>query len=236
MFFPHFFHEKALFNLFSVTNNGNHFIYIIIKTVFYMLHKNLIEIFIKIISAIIPPIVIYIFQKWNTKSNHKGIDNFDLFKNNCENLFVDDFMKKDLAEYYFFIRTGIETNYNTIFKLQTFKDKLGCKGKWITINKALPHLNIKDTEGITVFISPKEEKKYKRNSILALSIFISAILLILSISYIAQDIFPIVNQLIILFMISFISSILIYLLISPINSINKAKYLKNLLKENSENE
>ena len=119
---------------------------------------------IALVSTVVPTIIIFIKLIKNTidysyNEKRKKLltlkelnEIFDRFGDN----FRDSFVKDDLKELYFSLRTGIETNAVSIKKYIELKNKLGKNFTWKTIKNSKSYLVFKDNH-IIVKISCLEQ-------------------------------------------------------------------------------
>ena len=119
---------------------------------------------IALVSTVVPTLIIFIKLIKNTidysyNEKRKKLltlkelnETFDRFGDN----FRDSFIKDDLKELYFSLRTGIETNAVSIKKYIELKNKLGKNFTWKTIKNSKSYLVFKDNH-IIVKISCLEQ-------------------------------------------------------------------------------
>lgn len=119
---------------------------------------------IALVSTVVPTLIIFIKLIKNTidysyNEKRKKLltlkelnEIFDRFGDN----FRDSFVKDDLKELYFSLRTGIETNAVSIKKYIELKNKLGKNFTWKTIKNSKSYLVFKDNH-IIVKISCLEQ-------------------------------------------------------------------------------
>jgi len=96
--------------------------------------------------------------------------------------FTSEFIDKDMKEAYFYARTGISTNENSIVSYLEFKNNLKEDFDWIAIKKAKPYLKFDNDNKIIVSITKKDRLKNNIQLIIALIMFITGIACVLTLS------------------------------------------------------
>lgn len=142
------------------------------------------DVFIKILS--IPIVGNFIKSLINpfTKEKFKRLPNIEEMKlvlDNTGKKFKEKFVIPNIEESYFYMQTGIATNYESISQYCDLKNRLGRNFTWENIRKAKPYLLFEEKK-ITVKVSKVD--KYLTNilSIVLLGLLVLLFIFIISLS------------------------------------------------------
>ena len=192
---------------------------------------------IALVSTIVPTLIIFIKLFKNTidysyNEKRKKLltlkelnEIIDRFGDN----FRDSFIKDDLKELYFSLRTGIETNAVSIEKYVELKNKLGKNFTWKTIKNSKSYLVFKDNH-IIVKISCLEQIFTYFSLIIAFISFIIAIgIIILFYNFVANFTREILTTFILSELVMLFSTMYLFYSINPaLQAISIKKRLKEL--------
>ncbi|MAQ76078.1 MAG: hypothetical protein CL613_07080 [Aquimarina sp.] len=164
-------------------------------------------------------------QLLNTKEVISLFDNY-------ETNFKDSFIKGDLTEDYFYMRTGIRTNEKNIPKYVALKNKLGRDYTWEIIKKAKIHLDT-DQDDISVTINRLAKIYYIVAMILVIFFFVVPLIAMITSAIEIED-KSLVSILKFLFTISF-PLIFSFLVLKSTESTSSARIIEKRLSRSKEN-
>jgi magnesium-transporting ATPase (P-type) len=177
------------------------------------------------IAIFFQPSLISLIQKWKLNKLISISEAKDLL-NDLSTDFKERFVKSSLEEEFFYIRTGIKTNYKSISKYMDLKDKLGADYDWKQIRIAKNHFIIGE-EKITINITKPHNFNYYLDIFVALFFFFGGLSLFFYLIYLFGDSLNVVIVACIILFVSYIASY--FFLISPTSTLTAKRMQKRLL-------